>query len=146
MTNEKTQKKSFLGRMGKELLSDVGKVAKGVGKVLAAPLIGNLSMRVKDRMESGMNVSEKYILGSTIASCVVNPLAYIVAGSQLFSSDPYAGGFIGGVLGLYESVKRGESMLDDKYYPGSVLGKIASLPIEYAMRIADRANGGGRGE
>lgn len=119
------------------------KTVQGVSKLVTYPLLGNLSADVRSSIQEKAGKDWFNADTAAVVTMVANPFVYGVAAYVAFrytGMDPMSAG-VGASLaiafpfGLGESLTRFEMAVgsDDVEFPGSVPGKVASLPLEVLM-------------
>lgn len=93
-----------------KVLKEYTKATMGI---LAAPLVGNLSHNIKERINNTFFIEYNYLEGShyctyaedaTYSSCIFNPIVYTAIGAYIvasnFPSDAIVAGITGGLTGI----------------------------------------------
>ncbi|MBS3090280.1 hypothetical protein J4433_00740 [Candidatus Pacearchaeota archaeon] len=123
------------------MLENAGKDAIKIGLMAASPIIGNLSTKLRDRIENTLGEDCYNPVISGMVSSVSNVVLYPLLTSKITHNGWLAAGAF-----AYALLER--SIRDDKYndsefgfdrYPASLPGKILSLPMEYTANLYDRA-------
>lgn len=124
------------------MLENAGKDAIKIGLMAASPAIGNLSTKLRNRIENTVGEECYNPVVSGMISSVSSVLAYPILTHKLTHNGWLAAGAF--LYALYE-----RSVRDSDYgyipavsqhgYPASLPGKILSFPIEYTVNLYDRA-------
>ncbi len=143
----------ILKNMSKELREDVTELGRDITKIavkLSYPLTGNLSDKLRDGIESMLG--EEYFNPEKAAevSLWTNATLYsLSAGYGIYSTSKhdlgsalYVGCLAFIIFGCLDAIPRVAPKMNinikDRTH-GSVIGKIFSLPLEYAMNLYERA-------
>lgn len=121
------------------MLENMGKDACRVGLMAAAPVIGNLSINLRDRIENRVGKECYNAVASGFITSFSNLLVYPILAHNLLHNDWLTAGSI--AYAFIEKKVRDEWCRNSNpdEYPASLPGKILSLPIEYLANLYDRS-------
>ncbi len=122
------------------MLENMGKDAIKKGLIIASPAIGNLSTKLRERIEEKLGEDCYNPVVSGKISAVSNILVYPLLTHKLTHNGWLTAGSL-----LYAAIERGfrDGISNDdpfeKVYISSLLGKLLSKPVEYIVNLYDRA-------
>ncbi len=123
------------------MLENAGKDVLKIGLLAASPAIGNLSTKLRERIEQKVGEDCYNPVVSGMISSVSNVLIYPLTIFSLTNNKWLTAASL--FYTLSERVIRDkiydETRLDFREYPASLPGKIISFPIEYITNLYDRA-------
>ena len=135
-------KRKLLKEMSKEIGKDIEEIIKNVTITATYPILGNLSVKVKERIREHCHYFNPQ--AATVTTFITNMFAYPAIGGALADSissgpqhyDAIVGSFI--TFGIIEMMARVYGSEPDNINRGSLIGKIITLPIEYLSDVYDR--------
>ncbi|RJQ15791.1 hypothetical protein C4573_06590 [Candidatus Woesearchaeota archaeon] len=137
MNQKKKGLESVVWEMTKGFAKDVATAGKGVAYLLTAPVIGNLSSDLKNRIYGTLtNDADMASYIATGISMIANTFAY----TYLADSITNGYGPVGFVCGWFEAFGRGiESSNKEKKYAASLMGLVPSAIMQYVVNLYDDA-------